>query len=152
MNTLPNWVTIMSAFISPIVAIVVTYIAIQQYKLQKNKLRLDLFEKRYEIYKNAEIFINQIVVNGCVDSIEMQTFFLNTKDKYFLFGRDVNEYLNELYKNAIKLSELSFELEALPVGKERNEKCENKSKLFTYFCEQRKEIAKNFAKYLIVDK
>ncbi|MEQ1486557.1 hypothetical protein, partial [Methyloglobulus sp.] len=42
-----------------IIAIIVTYIAYQQYIVNSNKFRLDLYNKRFEIYnKIIELYLN----------------------------------------------------------------------------------------------
>jgi hypothetical protein len=50
-------IQIFAALLTPLVALVTTYIAVQQYRANKLKIKLDLFEKRYAVYDGAKQFI-----------------------------------------------------------------------------------------------
>ncbi len=53
--------TIMEYYISIIatfIAAIAAWIAVQQYFLAKGKLKLDLFEKRFSVYKGVQVFLS----------------------------------------------------------------------------------------------
>ena len=54
-----------------LIAGIVMLIAYQQYLVNKNKLRLDLFQKRYDVYKVLKELIYQIFSNNGVLTTEM---------------------------------------------------------------------------------
>jgi len=50
-------IQLLSALLTPVIALVTTYIAIQQYRTSRLKFKLELFEKRYDIYQGVKKFI-----------------------------------------------------------------------------------------------
>jgi hypothetical protein len=80
-----------------------SYIAWHQYQVERAKLKLDLFEKRLEIYQITDDFlINMMSPNLSVTDINK---FKSQIDKAsFLFGSDVKDYLDEILKKAQKIN------------------------------------------------
>jgi len=50
-------IQLLSALLTPVIALVITYIIIQQYRTNRLKFRLEMFEKRYAIYQGVKNFI-----------------------------------------------------------------------------------------------
>ena len=90
-------------FLTFLVALTVAWVAIQQWWINREKLRLDLFERRYAVYDSAYKFIASILREGGVDQTEQREFWEGTIEGVFLFDSDVNEYLEELRKQSIQL-------------------------------------------------
>ena len=53
MVQLPVLAQVFSAFLTPLIAIIVAYIAYRQHLTARAKLNLDLFEKRLAVYNQA---------------------------------------------------------------------------------------------------
>ena len=49
----PHWTTLLSALLTPAVAVFGIFIAYRQWRLAQEKLKLDLFDKRFEVYEAA---------------------------------------------------------------------------------------------------
>ncbi|HEV2293707.1 MAG TPA: hypothetical protein VGR35_07615 [Tepidisphaeraceae bacterium] len=45
------------AWLTPLIACLAVWIAFQQFRVARNKLRLDLYEKRFKVYSAVKEFI-----------------------------------------------------------------------------------------------
>lgn len=124
-------------------------IAGNQYRTSHNKLRLDLFEKRYAVYRGlADLFA--AVINHRLTEAEIGKFFETTDAKRFLFGEEVERYMETAWKNAEAI--LHFQQVTDPskhAGPSMIEKarvdCEIARK---WFAEQTPVLSKPFQRYL----
>lgn len=94
-------IDILSALLTPLIAIIATYIAYQQYRTNKLQLQNELYERRLEIYRALRQFIGLAVQYGGVPNEELPKFLRGTSESYFLFGDDVAKYLNEVYLKGV---------------------------------------------------
>ena len=91
-----EYIQLLSASLTPLIAIVTTYIAIQQYRSNRAKLRHDLYDKRMSIYKAASRFV-ALCKTEHGPTYELYTeFHLTIKESPFLFDTDLAEYLDNL--------------------------------------------------------
>lgn len=70
-----NWIEVLFAP-TTIVAIIVLFVAIQQYALAKEKLRLDSYDKRYQLFEFARTFLDLVQNMG----IEVEESYLDECD------------------------------------------------------------------------
>lgn len=82
------------------IAGIVAWIAFQQHILAREKFKLDLFEKRFAIYKATEKFINEIV-GAKSSSVEgfselHKRFDLETQTVSFLFDKEMTDFIDDL--------------------------------------------------------
>ena len=133
------------AFISAAVAVFLSYVGFQQYRLAnavakqqrwlgeqqqalasqqhtlaQEKFKLDLFEKRYAVYVATGEFLSEIIRQGRSNIEGAVEFSRKTSNAAFLFEQPVVDYLDSLYKRAINLCALHDKFEFLPVGDERS--------------------------------
>lgn len=95
---------ILSAFLTPVIALIALYIAWMQHKTARNKLNLELYEKRYALYLAAKEFITKIAVSDPeVFSVAYNEFDIKTNSTKFLFKEDVSKYIDTL-KTPLSLS------------------------------------------------
>lgn len=139
-----------------LIAIIALYIAWQQHKTNKRfaekehllnlkKINIELYNKRYAIYKATRKFISNIKSKGAIfdeDYLE----FVNEKEEFvFLFGDDVAVFFNDLIKKA----ERKTEIKNLKADMD-NPNCEELKKenreLFLWFCDVKLESV--FMRYL----
>lgn len=95
-------IDILSALLTPLIAIIATYIAYQQYRTNKLQLQNELYERRLEIYRTLRQFIGFAVQYGGVPNEELPKFLRGTSESFFLFGDDVAKYLNEVYLKGVE--------------------------------------------------
>ena len=93
--SIKDWIDVLSALLTPIVAIIAVYIAYRQWKTAEAKRRQDLFEMRYDnLYKeiigihNKMMQLDYTSQHLRADLIELRLEFLNHYDKYkFLLSK-----------------------------------------------------------------
>ena len=71
--------------------------------MQRRKLMLDLFEKRYRVFQAAFEFVLQVVLKADIDGTDLRAFDTGSFGRSFLFGADVTRYLDELRTTAVGL-------------------------------------------------
>lgn len=99
------------SFFTFLTAIVVAYIAVQQYILAKAKLKLDLFERRLKIFNALEVFLATIQKPD-IGFSDLNNFHYETSESSFLFGDDVRDYLENVSKKAAQLHAVSLRCRA----------------------------------------
>lgn len=144
-------VQFLSALLTPVIALVTTYIAIQQYRTNQLKFRLELFEKRYAIYQAVKDFIRVAMREG---NFAEEIYFIELNDKthdaFFLYDEPVDEYVDELRSKGAKLRYLHDRLSAqnLPIGEERSELSAEAAELRIWFGKQLLQSKQIFKKNL----
>lgn len=142
----------MPALVAVIVAVVVACISYQQYKLSKDKFRLDLFEKRFSIYKGVQRFLTHILINGKVYLDKSDEFRRDTQDAIFLFGDEIPNYLDIIDKKALDMWATTEQYKDLPVGKERSSLVSQESILLKELIAELPRLREVFSPYLKFDK
>ncbi|MDQ1341366.1 MAG: hypothetical protein QG567_2524, partial [Campylobacterota bacterium] len=82
---------------------IATYIAYQQYRTNRYKLMLDLFEKRYKVYDATRIFLTIIKKDASFEIKDLQNFNEGILDSCFLFDDDISAYLNQIREDAVDM-------------------------------------------------
>ncbi len=142
---------ILSGLLTPIIAIIALYIAYQQYLINKRKLRLDLYEKRFIIFKETKNFLLKIIQDEKIATTELQIFIFSTKESRFLFENDISNLIENIVKNSKELSHLVayFQIKNPSATQTENyEKAEIKMNLSNWFTLQYDNIEYTFEKYL----
>jgi hypothetical protein len=83
-----------TALVALAVGVLAAYIAWQQHRTARAKLKLDLFEKRYAIFESTWAFLSKAVQAGAGDS-PLTGFDVLIPQASFLFGRNVEAYMRE---------------------------------------------------------
>jgi hypothetical protein len=138
--------------ITLLIAVTTATILVLRYLLAKRRWRLDLYDKRYPVFLATMQYLSSIVQNASVSNDDLMKFLRNSKDKEFLFGKDVQEYLEELYKKGVRLNYLVKKLEPEPVGEKRRKLVDEEMDLVEWFSKQFKESEKHFGRYLKIEK
>ena len=136
-SSLPAWVPILAALLTPTIAIVAAYIAWQQWRTNRNKLKLDLFERRYAYYEAASELIRRILTSGKATDQVTSEFIHKIRGAQFIVGEAVATYFyKQLYSNALDLNTLDDELQGLDVGPERSAIVGKRSDIKKWFSDQ----------------
>lgn len=93
-------------FLPVILTILGLVIAYQQYlinrqvvKINLQKVKWDLFEKRYRIYRLMKELLLEINENNTMEFNKLRDFKFSIRDRVFLFENDINEYIDTFIKN-----------------------------------------------------
>ncbi len=90
-----------AAFVTLIIGILAVYIAWRQYRVAKAKLNLDLFEKRMKIYNETNLFLKGYLNTSGRNAEQAQHFSEFLTEAGFLFGKDIEDYMEELVRKFI---------------------------------------------------
>ena len=94
-----NWTAYITAIAAPVIALIAAWIAFRQSQIARNKLKLDLFDKRMAIYQQVSDTLSAIFLRGSL-TIEEQAKYLNSiGPSRWLFGPRVHTYLSEMLWN-----------------------------------------------------
>jgi hypothetical protein len=98
------WLTVLAALLTPTIAGFGIYIAWRQARTARNKLRLDLFDRRYVIYRAVVETIAKVNRQGYLLAPDLEEFLLATRGARWLFDDDIGKYIDEkIWVNIRKL-------------------------------------------------
>ncbi|MCC6934198.1 MAG: hypothetical protein IT406_00680 [Candidatus Yanofskybacteria bacterium] len=144
----------MEKIITILITILLAYVAWQNYKInqansriQKDKLRLDLFERRLKVFSACQELFATILREANVDRDRLFKFLRDSSDVEFLFGDEIKTYLDEIYKKGLKLSYINQRLNSGSQEK-REELAEEDSQILGWFEKQFSVSRDFFRKYL----
>lgn len=127
------------------------YIAWQQWQTNKNKLRLDLFDRRWAVFEAAMRLSAAAVHKAILTSEDIREFVGSTVGVRFLFNRGLGDYCDKLRKEALAIMFDTTKLERLPVGDERTGVAKTLQERQLWFSDQLDNgIPKRFAPFLKV--
>lgn len=145
----PHWTAYFQALLTPIVAVFAGYVAVEQWTTARNKLRYDLFEKRFAIYEGARHFIGSIAGSGKVSHEDMFKYLSATNAANWIVGPEVKNYLErELYKPAVELQCLHAELEGMLLGEARTKNIKRQTEITIHLNAQFEQMDRWFNSYL----
>jgi len=131
-------------------AIFLAYIAHQQMTVNKNKLKLDLYNKRFEIYTDTLTFYQELI--GEEVSKETHKKFISSKEaSFFLFSTDKTIYalLEQMHTESFKVigfKKHGKELSGSP--KHFIESNDSSLKVQAWFTDKIPELREKMSKYL----
>jgi hypothetical protein len=152
MTTCSDWMAYSSALLTPVVAIFASYIAWQQWRTAKNKLKFDLFTRRFSVYDAARSLLAGPLTNDTALDKPLQAFATGTREARWLFDKAIHTYLREeLWAKAIDLQRLTAELDGLPPGDERTAKVHERAAIKKWFNSQHEVLDAKFEPFLTLE-
>jgi len=96
-----------------LIGIAAFFIAYQQFRLSRSKLRFDLYEKRLAVFKTVRNFASELAMR---DKVDAGALYRDTIERRFLFEEDVYSYIERMYERARRLesNESQFATPNLP--------------------------------------
>ncbi len=105
MADLPAWVQVSQALVTPAIAGAVAVIGFLQWRTAHAKIMLDLFDRRWRALQAVSDFYLMLVGHGVKQyDEEIARFHKVRAEVAFLFGTDVQTFVEELHLSAIKMS------------------------------------------------
>ena len=143
-------VNALAALLTPFLACIGTYIAWQQYEGNKLKLRHDLYERRFKVFKGLTDLLGFIGREADVQEEQLWTFRKETADSCFLFGKEIPAYLKVIFDNAVELRKQNILItEQLSQPEiERTELIQKNAELLIWFADQFEVSERKFQHYL----
>lgn len=131
-----------------IVAAIVAYIAYQQFVLASERLKFDLFEKRFAIFEAARRFLIAISTDAKLELEDLAEFRRETQPAIFLFDTCITEYLASLAEQSIEMPKTRIQLDPLPIGAERDTLCEKETRLLRELRHELENLSEVFSPLL----
>lgn len=146
----------MKPFIEIGIAVLLAYIAVQNYlinksnfRIYKDKFRLDLFDRRYKTFEAVQNFLKYVLSEGKPERGKIFQLKTESTDSEFLFGSEIKEYINETSTKGLKLILLHERLERGGMDKSSiKNTAEEMEVLESWFGDQIMDSRKIFMKYL----
>jgi len=129
------------------VGAVLAVIAFLQFKVAHDKLRLELFDKRYKVYDATRRFLSVILRDATFKDSDLFEFYAGTSDAGFLFDTEVSEYLKQIRERALDMR-LKHTLYQSKHGEERTRMIDIEHEHLIWLTDQLTAMAKVFAPYL----
>ena len=129
-------------------SVTVVLLAWQQWRVADDKLRLDLFDRRYKVYDATRKFLAVILREASFTDSQLLEFYAGTSDAEFLFGADVVNYLDQIRHRAIDMRTAQQLFEPLPVGVERSRHVQTAHDNLLWLNDQITAMTKTFTPYL----
>jgi len=148
-------IKIFSAALTPLIAVIMGYIAYQQYYVNKSRLRHELYDRRLSVFREVSKFLRSVVSEGKTDYQTLLGFYANSVEALFMFKKEIHEYREDLYNKGMQLIKIHEKLEGewkLEEGENENKLRKEKQELLNWFFNEAKNSREKFKKYLSVTK
>ena len=104
----PNWLVPAAVLVAAIITAFVTW------RTFKQKEALELNDKRSKIYKTVKNCVDQVTINPLRFDNKLENEFLEAKHQaYFLFGDNVNNYLERLRQDILTVRDIDKQVARL---------------------------------------
>lgn len=124
------------------------YIAYSQYRINRYKVKLDLYEKRYKVVQGYKKAIANVLTHGNLTTEDLNNFLITTKESTYLFGDDITKHLDSVYEKFVNLQLYNTEINENRELEQslRTEYAHNKKDILIYFNKLIAEADKKFFK------
>ena len=106
----PHWTAYLSALLIPIVALIGLSIAFRQWSTARDKLKHDLFERRFSVFEVARNFCISMADLGKIEGDEGRKLSYKSSEAKWLLNQEISTYIAELLDKGMELDFLSSEL------------------------------------------
>ena len=138
-----NWVDVLSALLTPTIAIAGIAIGCLQWRINQKRLQNELFNRRIDIYEKITSYIANILTRGSVENGADTQFLRNTKQAVFVFGKDIEEFVNEIYEKSLDLNLVNAQVQPI-----QDEYLNKQREIKKWFENELNNAQKRFIKYL----
>jgi uncharacterized ubiquitin-like protein YukD len=96
-------IQLLQGLLTPVIGGIAVYIAWQQWKGNQLKLRLDGYDRRLRVYQEVKELLGIVLRDADLSHKDLAKFASAFAEADFLFGADIPQYLDELYRHGLKL-------------------------------------------------
>ena len=153
-NSTTNYIDVLSALLVPVIAIVGSVIAYQQYKINQQRLKHELYERRLAIFKLIKTYLSKIYETGKVTRYEAMQFMYDVAESTFLLDESINSKIETIYTKSMRMALLQEKIypadgsRGLPSGEERSRVTQENMELLKWLGDQLVELKPLFNKHL----
>lgn len=132
-------VAVLNALLTPLIAIIATYIAWQQWQANKLKLKMERYDRRLRVYQEVVKMLRRCANRG-IEWADLIDFGSSTAEGDFLFGPEIRQYLDEIISRATELITAKAEYrdftQPAPASYDHNKVVKEMSDQLRWFTEQ----------------
>ena len=144
------------ALLTPSIAVIATYIAWQQWQTNRQKLKLERYDRRLRVYEEVVKLLSLIDRDANAKYEDLLQFRTSVSEADFLFGPEIPEYLDEIFNRGVKLRYWSKEYrdctQEKPEGYDHEKVVNGSHEELTWLSEQFDPAKEKFRKYLDISK
>ena len=149
-------IEVSKAFLTPLIAIVATYIAWQQWRTNQQQFLLDRYDRRLRVYEEVKKILSIIVRDTKASTDDLLRFRTSVSEADFLFGPEIPQYIDEIYKRGLSLWRWSQEYrdytQEKPEDYDHKKVVDGMDKELSWLREQFEPAKEKFKKYLDVSR
>ena len=110
--TMPTWINVVQALSLPAIAIGGAVIAYQQFRIARQKLRLDLYDRRYEVYSCLLDAVVSALNETATNTFDDSTRELSQKLRKarFLFDARTFDYFSDLETSILRYRNMTLSI------------------------------------------
>jgi len=97
-NEQATWLQYLAALLTPLVAALGIWIAFNQWKTARMKLKLDLFDKRVVVYEAVELAVRKAVIGDIFTEETLSDYVKGTAGTRWLFDEKMKRFTFELFE------------------------------------------------------
>lgn len=145
---MPAWAQVLNALSLPLIAAVGAFLAWQQMRIAKAKLTHDLFDRRFAVFQAARIFLSEIFRKAHVSDEALWNYRAGIGEAVFLLDDELRDYLEEIYKAALKMRMHRQQYEGIPPIQERSVAVEAEHEQLSWLIDQLPILVERFKPFL----
>jgi len=143
-----HWTAYSTAIAGPFIAVIAAWIAFRQWQLARNKLKLDLFDRRMAVYEAVRTMLGKATRAGKLTLEEEVEFLSGVQTAKWLFGPEVQTYLEKELWNKIVDFGYQNTMMASASGNQRAEHIKARTEIFKWIMSQYEQLDKLCKPYL----
>ncbi len=151
---LDHWIRLLQGLLTPVIAALATYIAWQQWQTNRQRLNLDRYDRRLRVYEEVRKILSIILRDANASTEDLLKFRTSVSEADFLFGPEVMEYIDQIYKRGLSLRRWNQEYrdhtQEKPPGYDHKKVVEEMHKELEWLTGQFEPAKHIFRKYLNV--
>lgn len=133
-------ISILQGLLTPLIAIIATYIAWQQWKGNQLKLKMDRYDRRLRVYEEVVKMLRNCANGELREFGVIIDFGAVTAEADFLFGPEIRKYIDEISSRAAKLRSANVQYrdrtQSVPPGYDHEKIVNASSEQTNWFVEQ----------------
>lgn len=105
-----SWTEALSALLVPVIAVVGLLIAYQQYRINKQRLKHELYKRRLRLFKKLKAHLVELVAKRKILFYDALDFGSIMSESAFLFNDEINNKIEEIRRNSLDMALLYKEI------------------------------------------
>jgi hypothetical protein len=139
--------------VAVIAALIAAYIALRQWRTAYDRLRLDMYERRFASYDATKTLVNMITSHGQTTSDDIANFYAGIPGAEFLFDGETRGFLETIGQMAFKARMKRVSLERHPNHPRADALIAEEEKIMEFLLDYNGErLEKLFSRYLDLSK